>query len=344
MPLSRTSCYNKQQNMKAVTWYKDTLKLLDQSRLPTAEVYLELTDYRDVVAAIKDMKVRGAPAIGVVAAYGIALAALNIEAPKKRQYISTLKKAIAEFKTTRPTAINLFKAAQRMEAVIAGCTDIPQIRKAMVTEAKIFHAAEIEATQKICTSGVELIEKDATILTHCNAGPIATAGWGTALGIILEAHRQGKNINVINTETRPLCQGARLTCSELKTAGVPYKLITDSMAGHFMKEGLIDGVIVGADRIAANGDTANKIGTYTLAVLAKENNIPFYVAAPSSTFDSDIATGADIPIEERAPKEVTEFFGYKIAPEGTPALNPAFDVTPRAYITAIITEKGVWRG
>jgi methylthioribose-1-phosphate isomerase len=330
--------------MKAVTWYKDTLKLLDQSRLPTAEVYLELTDYRDVVAAIKDMKVRGAPAIGVVAAYGIALAALNIEAPKKRQYTSTLKKAIAEFKTTRPTAINLFKAAQRMEAVIADCTDIPQIRKAMVTEAKIFHAEEIEATQKICTLGVELIEKDATILTHCNAGPIATAGWGTALGIILEAHRQGKNINVINTETRPLCQGARLTCSELKTAGVPYKLITDSMAGHFMKEGLIDGVIVGADRIAANGDTANKIGTYTLAVLAKENNIPFYVAAPSSTFDSDIATGADIPIEERAPKEVTEFFGYKIAPEGTPALNPAFDVTPRAYITAIITEKGVWRG
>jgi len=214
----------------------------------------------------------------------------------------------------------------------------------LVAEAKKFHAEEIEATQKISVFGAEILQKNSTVLTHCNAGPIATAGWGTALGIILEAHRQGKNISVINTETRPLCQGARLTCGELKAANVPYKLITDSMAGHFMKEGSIDSVIVGADRIAGNGDTANKIGTYTLAVLAKENDIPFYVAAPSSTFDPSIVCGKDIPIEERSPEEITKFFGQKIAPEGTEALNPAFDVTPRIYITAIITEKGIWRG
>ncbi len=330
--------------MKAVTWYKDSLKLLDQSSLPAAEVYLELTDYHDVVAAIKDMKVRGAPAIGVATAYGIAMAALNIATAKNHQFIPALKKAIAEFKASRPTTNNLFIAARRMEAVISSCTDALQIKKALVAEAKKFHAEEIESTQKISAFGAELLERDSSVLTHCNAGPIATAGWGTALGIIIEAHRQGKNISVINTETRPLCQGARLTCSELKAAGVPHQLITDSMAGYFMKEGRIDGVIVGADRIAANGDTANKIGTYTLAVLARENNIPFYVAAPSSTFDPAIASGKDIPIEERAPEEVIEFCGQKIAPEGTKALNPAFDITPRVYITAIITEKGVWRG
>ncbi len=330
--------------MKAVEWLGDKLKILDQSRLPYKEVYLELKIYKEVALAIKDMKVRGAPAIGIAAAYGIALGALNLKAEKSIEFIPRLKTIISEIAATRPTARNLFMSTERMEAVMSSTTDVSHLKEALVAEAQKIHSEEIEATRKISLLGAELISDGDTVLTHCNAGPIATAGYGTALGVILEAHRQGKKISVLATETRPLCQGARLTALELKEAGIPFKLITDSMAGHFISRGKVNLVITGADRIAANGDTANKIGTYTLAVLAKENNVPFYVAAPTSTIDTTIQTGADIPIEERSPDEVTHFCGKRIAPEGVEALNPAFDVTPRKYITAIITERGIMRG
>jgi len=330
--------------MNAVEWLGDKLKILDQTKLPHEEVYLELKDYNEVARAIKDMKVRGAPAIGVAAAYGIALGALNLNVEKTTDFIPLLKEIISEIAATRPTARNLFMSTEKMEAFMSSTTDVPRLKEALVAEAQKIHGEEIEATRKISSLGAELINDGDTVLTHCNAGPIATAGYGTALGAIIEAHRQGKKINVLATETRPLCQGARLTALELKKAGIPLKLITDSMAGHFMSRGKVDLVITGADRITRNGDTANKIGTYTLAVLAKENNIPFYIAAPASTVDTSIETGADIPIEERSPEEVTHLHGKLVAPEGVEALNPAFDVTPRKYITAIITERGIIKG
>jgi methylthioribose-1-phosphate isomerase len=330
--------------MKAVEWIGDKLRILDQNKLPHAIVYLELNNYREVAESIKDMTVRGAPAIGVAAAYGIALGAYNLKADNSTDFIARLKEIISRVAATRPTARNLFMAMERMETVMSSATDVPRLKEVLVSEAKKIHREEIEATEKISSLGAELIKDGDTVLTHCNAGPIATAGYGTALGVIMEAHRQGNKISVLVTETRPLCQGARLTALELKEAGIPFKLITDSMAGHFLSRGKANLVITGADRIAKNGDTANKIGTYTLAVLAKENNVPFYVAAPTSTIDASIETGADIPIEERSPNEVTNLYGKRIAPEGVEALNPAFDVTPRKYITAIITERGIMSG
>lgn len=327
---------------KTIQWLDNKLRILDQSKLPHQQIFIDLSDYQDVVFAIKTMQIRGAPAIGIAAAYGIALGAQKISAENKNQFFDQFGKILDAFATARPTAVNLFCAIDRMKKVAVG-DNIPEIKRALLDEAKQIHQDEIEATTKLSQLGAELIKDGFTILTHCNAGPLATAGYGTALGVIKAAKEQGKRISVIATETRPLLQGARLTAWELKQADIPVTLITDSMAGYFMSQGKINCVIVGADRIAANGDVANKIGTYTLAVLAKENNIPFYVACPTSTIDLSLASGAEIPIEERSPEEVTHIQGIPIAPEDINAANPAFDITPHKYITAIITEKGIIR-
>ena len=324
-----------------IEWLGNKVKLLDQTRLPRGEVYLELSDYQEVAAAIKEMRIRGAPAIGVAGAYGIALGALKIEAASRDEFLLKLKDIMQTLAATRPTARNLFVAIDRMQQAAGAGGDMEQIKKALVNEAARIHSEEAEATGKLARFGAELIKDGATILTHCNTGPLATTGCGTALGVIRQAKEQGKKIKVFASETRPLLQGARLTAWELKQAHIPFTLITDSMAGYFLSRGEIDCTIIGADRIAANGDTANKIGSYTLAVLAMENGIPFYVAAPVSTIDLSLACGDEIPIEERAPEEVTHLQGVSTAPEGTRAANPAFDVTPHYYITAIITEKGV---
>ena len=317
--------------------------MLDQTRLPQAEVYLELTRYQDVALAIKELKIRGAPAIGVAGAYGIALGALNIRAKSKDGFMTKFRQVSQTITATRPTARNVFWAAERMERVVRRGQDIDRIKKALVQEAIQIHHAEIEATRKLSEFGAELIKDGSTILTHCNTGPLATTGYGTALGVIIRAKEQGKRLKVFVAETRPLLQGARLTTWELKKAGIPFTLITDSMAGYFMSRGEIDCIIVGADRIAANGDSANKIGTYTLAVLAKENKIPFYVAAPTTTIDPSLKSGKEIPIEQRRAEEVTHIQGVAIAPAGTPVQNPAFDITPAKYITALITERGIIR-
>jgi methylthioribose-1-phosphate isomerase len=324
-----------------LTWLGNKLRLLDQTRLPGEEVYLELTSYQEVARAIREMKIRGAPAIGVAAAYGVALGALEIKVDSREGFLTRLKSVLETIEATRPTARNLFMATGRMQKAAEAAGSVAEIKKALVREAASLHAAEVSATRSLARFGAELIEDGFSILTHCNTGSLATTGYGTALGVIKYAHEQGKKIKVFADETRPRLQGARLTAWELKRAGIPFTLITDSMAGHFMGRGEISCVIVGADRIAANGDTANKIGTYSLAVLAMEHGIPFYVAAPTTTIDFSIASGEEITIEERSPEEVTHVQGVSIAPEGTKAANPAFDVTPHLYITAIITEKGI---
>ena len=326
---------------KAIEWLGDRVKILDQTRLPHDEVYLELSHYQDIASAIVTMKVRGAGAIGILGAYGVALGTLKIETVAKDGFLKELQSIIQNLAATRPTAKNLFWAIERMRQAAEAGNDVEQIKKALVAEAVKIHAEEIEATRRLSQLGAELIRDGSTILTHCNTGPLATTGYGTALGVIMRAQEQGKRIKVLATETRPLLQGARLTAWELKKASVPFTLVTDSMAGYFMERGEVDCVIVGADRIAQNGDTANKIGTYSLAVLAKENEVPFYVAAPTTTVDLSLASGDKIPIEQRSPAEVTHIQGVSIAPEGTQAANPAFDVTPHRYITAIITEIGI---
>jgi methylthioribose-1-phosphate isomerase len=329
--------------MKPVEWLGNKLKIIDQTRLPGKLIFLDLRNYTDVVAAIKQMKVRGAPAIGVAAAYGIALGARDIKAYNKAKFLSQLDKILKAFAAARPTAVNLFRAIDRMKKVAETAGNVPKIKQLLVAEAKKIHAEEEAATRRLSQLGAELIKDGFAVLTHCNAGALATAGYGTALGIIKAAKEQGKKIEVIATETRPLLQGACLTAWELMQEKIPVTLITDSMAGYFLSRGKINCVIVGADRIAANGDTANKIGTYTLAVLAKENGVPFYVAAPTSTIDLSLKSGAEIPIEERSPEEVTSIKGIRLAPKGVTAANPAFDITPHKYITAIITEKGIVR-
>jgi methylthioribose-1-phosphate isomerase len=326
-----------------IAWRGNRVTILDQTRLPREEIYLELEDYRDVASAIKQLKIRGAPAIGIAGAYAVALGALKIDVTARELFLEELRGVIDTIAATRPTARNLFFALERMRKAAADGTDLPEIRKSLVEEAIRIHAEEADATHHLSLFGAELIKDGWTVLTHCNTGPLATSGSGTALGVIITAHKQGKRVKVLADETRPLLQGARLTTWELQKAGVPVTLITDSMAGSFMRRGMVDGVITGADRIAANGDTANKIGTYTLAVLAKENKIPFYIAAPISTIDLSLETGEAIPIEERAVEEVTRFRDTPVAPEGISAANPAFDVTPHKYITGIITERGIIR-
>ncbi len=329
--------------IKAIEWLGDRVRILDQTRLPQEEVYLELSDHQHIASAIVELKIRGAPAIGISAAYGIALGALKIESVARGEFLKKLRGISHAIAVTRPTARTLFQAIERMAQVAAAGEDTDQIKKDLVDEAIKIHNEELEVDRKLSQLGAELIEDGFTILTHCNTGALATAGYGTALGVIKQAKEDGKKLRVVATETRPLLQGARLTAWELKKAGIPFTLITDSMAGYLMKRGEINCVIVGADRIAANGYTANKIGTYSLAVLASAHGIPFYVAAPTSTIDPSLTGGYQIPIEERSPEEVTHIQGISIAPEGTEALNPAFDVTPSPYITAIITERGIIR-
>jgi methylthioribose-1-phosphate isomerase len=327
---------------RTIEWLDGKLRILDQSKLPWEQIFVDLNNYHEVVLAIKEMKVRGAPAIGVAAAYGIALGASGIKTANKDEFLAQLNQVLQAFAASRPTAVNLFQAINRMKKAARG-DDVTEIKSSLVKEAKRIHQEEITATKQLSQLGAELIKDGFTVLTHCNAGPLATAGYGTALGVIKAAKEQGKKVSVFTTETRPLLQGARLTTWELRQEDIPVTLITDSMAGYFMQQKKIDCVIVGADRIAANGDVANKIGTYTLAVLAKENKIPFYVAAPTSTIDLSLSSGDKIPIEERSPEEVTHIRGAPIAPEGIRAANPAFDVTSHSYITAIITEKGIIR-
>jgi len=325
---------------RALEWLDGKLRILDQSKLPREEIFADLDNYHDVVLAIKEMRVRGAPAIGVAAAYGIALGASGIKTTNKDEFLAQLNRVMQAFTASRPTAVNLFQAIDRMKKAARG-DGVAELKNSLVNEAKRIHQEEVTATRKLSQLGAELIKDDCSLLTHCNAGPLATAGYGTALGVIKAAKDQGKKIGVFVTETRPLLQGARLTAWELRQEGIPVTLITDSMAGYFMQQSKIDCVVVGADRIAANGDAANKIGTYTLAVLAKENKIPFYVAAPTSTIDLSLSSGDKIPIEERSRDEVTHIQGIPIAPEGIGAANPAFDITPHIYITAIITERGI---
>jgi methylthioribose-1-phosphate isomerase len=329
--------------MNPTEWLGDRIRIIDQTRLPHEEIFLDLDDYHDVVEAIKTLRIRGAPDIGVAAAYGFVVGAQKIEVASKDEFLARLRSVSETLASSRPTAVNLFWALDRMNKVAQSCEDVEQIKAALLEEAKLIDAENDEANRLLSEHGASLIQDGFTILTHCNAGSLATAGYGTALGVIKMAKEQGKAVKVYADETRPLLQGARLTTWELLQDGIPVILITDNMAGHFMKKGEIDCAIVGADRIAANGDVANKIGTYSVAVLAKENNVPFYVAAPVSTIDFSLASGDDIPIEERDPDEVTCVLGVRTAPVNVRAANPAFDVTPHRYVSAIITEKGVHR-
>ena len=329
--------------MEPIEWLDGKIGIIDQSQLPHREVRLELACYEEVADAIKTLRVRGAPLIGIAGAYGLALCAQAIEARSKPAFLKELRRIAEALACTRPTAVNLRWAIDRMLAATEAKKDIAGIKSALIAEAKAIHEKEREATRKLSRFGAELIKDGFTILTHCNAGSLATGGYGTALGVIKAAKEQGRRVNVIATETRPLLQGARLTAWELMQNGIPVTLITDSMAGHFLSRHKISCVITGADRIAANGDTANKIGTYTLAVLANENRVPFYVAAPLSTIDRSVPSGDRIPIEERAPEEVTHMEGIRTAAPGVRVSNPAFDVTPHRYISAIITEQGIVR-
>ncbi|MFW6150565.1 MAG: S-methyl-5-thioribose-1-phosphate isomerase [Chloroflexota bacterium] len=326
---------------KAIEWLGDRVRLLDQTRLPSEVRYLDLTDHRDVAKAIAQMKVRGAPAIGVTAAYGLALGAQSCTASSLEEFARDFEGMLQTFAATRPTAVSLFEAINRMRQAAQGA-DVPAIRRRLVQEAEAIHQNECNATRRISELGAALLPYNSTVLTHCNAGPLATAGYGTALGIIIKAREQGRSLRIMATETRPLFQGARLTVWELQQASVPVTLIVDSAAGHFMRKGLIYCVLVGADRIAANGDVANKIGTYTLAVLAREHGIPFYVAAPTNTIDFSLESGEQINIEERDQHEVTHpGGGPPVAPPQTHVSNPAFDVTPHRYISALITEDAI---
>jgi methylthioribose-1-phosphate isomerase len=322
---------------------KGKIRFIDQTRLPHKEVWVETGEYGQVAEAIKTLRVRGAPLIGIAAAYGLALAAQSIGETDAARFMPRLQKAAEEISATRPTAVNLTWALGRVLAACEGIADVDQIRLALRDEAIRIHDEDIEANRRLGANGAGLLRSNCRVLTHCNAGALATGGYGTALGVIRSAHEQGKLAHVYATETRPLLQGARLTAWELRSDGVPFTLIADSAAGSIMRRRLVDAVVVGADRIAANGDVANKIGTYSLAVLAGENGVPFYVAAPTSTLDLSLSSGKEIPIEERSPDEVTAFGGMQTAPKDANAVNPAFDVTASQYVAAIITEHGVAR-
>jgi methylthioribose-1-phosphate isomerase len=329
--------------MKTIEWLKDRVKILDQTRLPDEEIFLELSDYREVVEAIKELRVRGAPAIGIAAAYGIALGAQGLKATSPKEFLEELYPILEAFSSSRPTAVHLFRVVERMEQIAQEQESVTDIKVSLVEEAHHIYTQQEEADRLISQFGTQLIQDGFTILTHCNAGALATGSCGGALGAIKVAKEQGKKVKVFATETRPLFQGARLTTWELMRWGIPVTLITDSMAGYILSKGKIDCVIVGADRIASNGDVANKIGTYTLAVLAMENGVPFYVSASLDTIDFSLPSGDKIPIEERSPEEITHIRGVPITPRGVRVFNPAFDVTPHHYITAIITEKGLVR-
>lgn len=325
--------------IETIQWTGAGVVMIDQTKLPREEVYVTCTNYGEVAAAIRSMVIRGAPAIGVAAAMGIAIGMRDAETEQQFEQVCSVLAA------TRPTAVNLFWAIDRMRRKFQTLRGKPidDVREELIAEAQRIRLEDIAINECIGKNGADLVPDGKTVLTHCNAGALATAGYGTALGVIRAAVAAGKHIDVFADETRPFLQGARLTVWELQHDGIPTTLITDNMAGHFLQSGRIGCVVVGADRIVANGDVANKIGTYSLAVLAKENQVPFYVAAPVSTLDLKLASGREIPIEQRAAAEVTHVFGVPVAPEGTAVENPAFDVTPNRYVTAIVTERGVAR-
>jgi methylthioribose-1-phosphate isomerase len=329
--------------IKTIIWKNNSAVLIDQNALPLAEKYVTCKSYKEVISAIKDLTVRGAPAIGVAAAMGAALGALHLPVLPPHEFRRKFFAICDAIAKSRPTARNLFWALERMKKVFDRTSKANQnyIIKELINEARSICLEDIEINCRMGKNGSPLFADGDNILTHCNAGALATAGYGTALGVIRAAREQGKKLHVYVDETRPVLQGARLTAWELKKEKIPYTLITDNMAGFLMSQDKIDKIIVGADRMAANGDTANKIGTYSLAVLARAHHVPFYIAAPLSTIDVSLKTGASIPIEERKSEEVTSFKGVRSAPEGAKVYNPAFDVTPARFITAIITEKGV---
>ena len=329
--------------MRSIEWLGSRVRLIDQTKLPLEETTIETDDFRVLAEAISALRIRGAPAIGVAAAYGVALAALTFPGTDFQAFSRFVHNAAGELNATRPTAVNLSWSVRRMKRVLDLATSTENARRLLVDEALGIHREDEEMCRKIGEHGSSLIPESATILTHCNTGALATGGDGTAQSVITTAFRQGKSISVYASETRPTLQGARLTAWELMKLGVDVTLITDSMACFLMKKTKITCVIVGADRIAANGDTANKIGTYNHAVTARYHGIPFYVAAPSSTIDPATGSGDQIPIEERNPKEVTEGFGRRTAPEGIKVYSPAFDITAASLISAIITERGIHR-
>jgi methylthioribose-1-phosphate isomerase len=327
-----------------IEWTDEGVVMLDQRRLPGEEIHHTYTDYREVAKAIREMVIRGAPAIGVAAAMGFALGVQKSTATSTDALKAEVVEICDALAKTRPTAVDLFWALERMKRrfheLLQSHADLQSIRKAMVEEAKLVHLEKLATDQAIGRFGAEFMPKEGQVMTQCNAGALATAGIGSALGVIRVAFEQGRKLHVLVPETRPYLQGARLTAWELHRGGIPLTLITDNMVGHFLKTGKVGAIVTGADRIAANGDTANKIGTYQMAVLAKEHNVPFYIAAPISTFDLSLPDGDHIPIEERTAEEVTHIQGVRIAPD-VHAAHPAFDVTPHRYIRAIFTERGV---
>ena len=329
-----------------IEWTDRGVVMLDQRRLPTEEIFHTYTTYQDVAKSIKEMVIRGAPAIGVAAAMGVAIGVQKSAAKSLADLRAEFPVIADTLAKTRPTAVDLFWALERMKNRFAEVTsrtsDLAQIKQAMIEEAKAVHAEKRSTDEAMGRFGAEFMPSEGHVMTQCNAGALATAGIGSALGVIQVAVEQGKKLHVFVPETRPYLQGARLTAWELHRSNIPLTLITDNMVGHFLKSGKVGAIVTGADRIAANGDTANKIGTYQIAVLAKENNVPFYIAAPVSTFDLSIPEGDHIPIEERSSDEVTQIKGVRIAPD-VHAAHPAFDVTPNRYISAIFTERGVAR-
>jgi len=332
--------------MQPLRWNGKTLGVLDQTLLPEQEVWETCDHFEQVAEAIEKMKVRGAPAIGATAAFGIAIGAQAGTHLEKAEYLTYLEGVCARLAKTRPTAVNLFWAINRMRGLIAANQDLDNgdLAELITREADLIADEDVALNKTIGQNGLPYIPQDARILTHCNTGSLATVDYGTALGVIRAAQEAGRNVQVYADETRPYLQGARLTAFELHRDNIPVTVVTDSMAGYLMQQKMVDLVIVGADRIAANGDTANKIGTYSLAVLAKHHGIPFYVAAPMSTLDYEMASGAEIEIEQRSSEEVVFIGGKRMVPEGVPALHPAFDVTPHELITAIITDKGAVEG
>jgi methylthioribose-1-phosphate isomerase len=333
--------------IKTIEWTDEGVRMIDQRKLPTVEEYPLFRTYEDVAEAIRVMVVRGAPAIGVAAAMGIALGVRRSKAETIAQLQADFETIASTMAGTRPTAVNLFWAIERMKRAFTRALQThssrTDIERVLIDEAKAIYQEDIDNNKRMGKFGAELLPQSGTILTHCNAGALATAGYGTALGVIRAAVESGKRLKVLADETRPFLQGSRLTAWELWKDGIDVRVISDNMSGAFMHQGLVDAVIVGADRIAANGDVANKIGTYTVAVLARQHQIPFYVAAPISTFDLSIPDGSHIPIEQRTPTEVTHVGSTRIVPEGVAVFNPAFDVTPHEFITAIVTEVGVAR-
>jgi methylthioribose-1-phosphate isomerase len=333
--------------LPTIEWQDDAIVMIDQRKLPAQEVYVRCSTAQAVAKAIRTMVIRGAPAIGVAAAFGLALGVQRSKATGTRQLAAEFNKLCELMAATRPTAVNLFWAIERMKRVFAAAAQAGQspdeIKAVLQQEARQIHDEDVESCRALGAYGAELVPADAHVLTHCNAGALATAGYGSALGVIRAAVEEGKRVSVYADETRPFLQGARLTAWELVRDGIPTTVITDSMAGPLMRDRKVDLIVVGADRIAANGDVANKIGTYTVAVLAREHDIPFYVAAPRSTIDLQTPDGSHIPIEQRNPREVSHIGTARLTPDGALIHNPAFDVTPHRYVTAIVTECGICR-